>query len=92
MKMEPTKPKQRIIDICSIIGWLVSGAIVLYCTFTNTNAPFIAELYVICTASLLGLDEAFKGFIKYKINKSNKEGNPDDKIEKVENSNLINNK
>lgn len=71
--MESSKSKQRIIDICSIIGWLVSGAIVLYCTFTGTSAPFIAELYVICTASLLGLDEAFKGYFKYKIEKKDEE-------------------
>lgn len=71
--METPKSKQRIIDICSLIGWLVSGAIVLYCTFTGNSAPFIAELYVICTASLLGLDEGFKGYFKYKMKSKDEE-------------------
>lgn len=59
--------KIKTIDITAIIGWIISSIIVLYCLHYQVNAPFIVELYIICTAAMSGLDEVVKGYIKYKL-------------------------
>lgn len=67
---------KKVLNISSILSAIISSFIVVYCTVKRFDAPLIAEVYVICTAALLGLDEVIKKYFTYyteKIKSENKE-------------------
>lgn len=42
--------------VCGVLGWLVSIAIIGYCTITNTQAPEIMDTFILGIMGLLGID------------------------------------
>lgn len=72
---------KKVLGFSSVLSTIVSSFIVVYCTLMGKNAPTIAEIYVLCTAGLLGLDEIVKKYLIYKIEKTKQDTKQDDKIE-----------
>ena len=50
--------------ICGFTGWMISVFICFWCTFTNVEAPQIADMLFICSTSLLGVDAVTSIFHK----------------------------
>lgn len=62
--------------VCGFVGWIVSVFICLWCTFSNIEAPQIADMLFICSTSLLGVEaitSIFHKSVDDKNNKDNKE-------------------
>lgn len=49
---------------CAVIGWITCLIVVLYCTFTDTQAPDITEYLFICSTALLGVSTVAGAFDK----------------------------
>lgn len=41
---------------CGVLGWLVSIAVVIYCTIMTIQAPTIMEFFILSVVGLLGVD------------------------------------
>ena len=50
--------------ICGFTGRMISVFICLWCTFTNVEAPQIADMLFICSTSLLGVEAVTSIFHK----------------------------
>jgi hypothetical protein len=50
--------------VCGFTGWMVSVFICLWCTFSNVEAPQIADMLFICSTSLLGVEAVTSIFNK----------------------------
>lgn len=60
--------------ICGVIGWLVVIAVILYCTFSNIQAPDMLEYFIYGCLGLLGID-SITGIWKKNINNGTQEEN-----------------
>lgn len=50
--------------VCGFTGWMVSVFICIWCTFSNVEAPQIADMLFICSTSLLGVEAVTSMFHK----------------------------
>ena len=50
--------------VCGFTGWMISVFICIWCTFSNVEAPQIADMLFICSTSLLGVEAVTSMFHK----------------------------
>lgn len=60
--------------ICGVIGWFTGIGVLMYCTFTKTQAPLMIDTFLLCVMGLLGIDSVTSVF-----RKGNNKTNNDDK-------------
>lgn len=58
--------------ICGVLGWFAGIGVLIYCTFSKTQAPLMIDTFLLCVMGLLGIDSVTSVFKNNKINNNDK--------------------